>query len=56
MATASYRGENIRTMPSPVVRSVNKTRDIQIIIQNELQHKICVVFTTFIFQTLTLEK
>ena len=45
LAAVSHRGKN-RTVASPAVRSVNKSRDKQICFRNEPQYAICVVFTT----------
>ena len=45
LAAVSYRCKKVRTLASPVVRWVNKTRDAQNCIRNGPQYVICVVTT-----------
>ena len=49
LAAVSYRGKNVRTVASPSVRSLNKSRDTQNCGQNEPEYAICVILTTFIY-------
>ena len=44
LAAVSYRGKKVRTVASPAVRSVNKSRDTQNCVQNESECAICVLF------------
>ena len=44
LAAVSYRGKKVRTVASPVVRSVNKSRDTRNCVQNEPECAICVIF------------
>ena len=46
LAAVSYRGKKVRTVASPAVRSVNKSRDTRNCVQNEPEYAICVIFTT----------
>ena len=49
LAAVSYRGNKVRTVTSPVVRSVNKSRDRQISVRNEPEYAICVIFTIHLY-------
>ena len=49
LAAVSYRGKKFRTVASPVVRSVNKSRDTRNGVQNEPEHAICIIFTTLLY-------
>ena len=49
LAAASYRGKKVRTVASPVVRSVNKSRDRRNYFQNEPEYASCVIFTTRLY-------
>ena len=44
LAAVSYRGKKVRTMASPAVRSVNKSRDKRICAQDEPKYAICAIF------------
>ena len=44
LGTVSYRGKKVRTVDSPAVRSVNKSRDTRNCVQNEPKYAICVLF------------
>ena len=46
LGTVSYRGKKVRTVETPAVRSVNKSRDTQNCVQNEPKYAICVFFAT----------
>ena len=46
LAPVSHRGKKVRTVASPAVRSVNKSRDTRNCVQNEPEYAICVIFTT----------
>ena len=46
LAAVSYRGEKVRTVVSPAVRSVNKPGDTRNFVQNGPEYAICVIFTT----------
>ena len=46
LAAVSYRGMKVRTVASPVVRSVNKSRVTRTCVQNEPECAICVIFNT----------
>ena len=49
LAAVSYPGKNVRTVASPVVRSVNKSRDTRHCVQNEPEYSICVIFTILLY-------
>ena len=49
LAAVSYRGKKVRTMVSPVVRSVNKSLDTRNCVQNEPDYAICVIFVTRVY-------
>ena len=52
LAAVSYRGKNVRTVASPSVRSVNKSRDTQNCVQNEPEYAIyCYLHHYFILQS-----
>ena len=53
LATVSYRGENVRTVVSPAVRSVNRSGDTRNFVQNGPQYAICVIFTTRLYYKAT---
>ena len=46
LADVSFRGKKVRTVVSPAVRSVNKSRDAQNCVQNEPKYGTCVPFAT----------
>ena len=46
LGTVSYRGKKVRTVDSPAVRSVNKSRDTRNSAQNEPKYAICVFVAT----------
>ena len=46
LAAVSKRGEKVRTMAFPAVRSVNKSRDTRNCVQNKPGYAICVIFTS----------
>ena len=46
LAAVSNRGKKVRTVASPAVRSVYKSRDTWICVQNEPEYTICVIFIT----------
>ena len=48
-AAVSYNDKKVRTVASPAVRSVNKSRDTRNCVQNEPEYAICVIFTTLIY-------
>ena len=48
-AVVSYRGKKVRTVASPAVRAVNKSRDTWNYVQNEPEYAICVIFTTRLY-------
>ena len=49
LGTVSYRGKKVRTVDTPAVRSVNKSRDTQNWVQNEPKCAICVLFSTGLY-------
>ena len=49
LAAVSYRGKKVRTVASPVVRSVNTSRDTRNYVQNEPEYAICAIFTTCLY-------
>ena len=49
LAAVSYRGEKVRTVVCPAVRSVNTSRDTRNCIQNGAEYTICVLFTTRLY-------
>ena len=49
LAAVSYRGKKVRTVASPVVRSVHKSRDIRNCVQNEPEFSTCIRFTTHLY-------
>ena len=49
LAAVSYRGKKVRTVASPAVRSVNKSRDTRNCVQNEPEYAFCVIFTTCLY-------
>ena len=49
LATVSYRGKKVRTVDSPAVRSVNKSRDTRNCVQNEPKYAICVFVATRLY-------
>ena len=50
LGAVSYRGKKVRTVDSPAVRPVNKSRDIRNCVQNEPKFAICVL-VSFISQS-----
>ena len=46
LAAVSNRGKKVRTVASPPVRSVNKSRDTRNCVQNKPEYAIYVMFTT----------
>ena len=54
LAAVSYRGKKVRTVASPAVRSVNKSRDARSCVQNEPDYAIGVVFTTLLYYKATI--
>ena len=49
LGTVSYRGKEVRTVDSPAVRSVNKSRDTRNCAQNEPKYAICVLVATRLY-------
>ena len=49
LAAVSYRGKKARTVASPAVRSVNKSRDTRNCVQNEPECAICAIFITSLY-------
>ena len=49
LGTVSYRGKKVRTVDSPAVRSVNKSRDTRNCVQNEPKYAICVLVATRLY-------
>ena len=49
LGTLSYRGKEVRTVDSPAVRSVNKSRDTRNSVQNEPKYAICVLVATRLY-------
>ena len=49
LGTVSYRGKKVRTVDTPAVRSVNKSRDTRNCVQNEPNYVICVLFATRLY-------
>ena len=49
LAAVSYRGEKVRTVVCPAVRSVNKSSDTRNCVQNGAEYTICVLFTTRLY-------
>ena len=49
LAAVSYRGKKGRTVASPAVRSVNKSRVKRTCVQNEPEYEICVIFNTLLY-------
>ena len=49
LGTVSYRGKKVRTVDSPAVRSVNKSRDTRNYFQNEPKYAIRVLFATRLY-------
>ena len=49
LAVVSYRGEKVRTVVSPAVRSVNKPGDTRNFVQNGPEYAICVIFITRLY-------
>ena len=49
LATVSFRGKKVRTVDSPAVRSVNKSRDTRNCVQNEPKYAICVFVATRLY-------
>ena len=49
LAAVSYRGKKVRTVVSPVVRLVNKSRDTRNCVQNEPECAIGVLFATYLY-------
>ena len=49
LAAVSPRGKKVRTVASPAVRSVNKSRDARNCVLNEPEYAICVLFTTRLY-------
>ena len=49
LAAVSYRGKKVRTLASPVVRSINKSHGTRNCVQNEPDYAICVIFTTRLY-------
>ena len=45
-AAVSKRGNKVRTVAFPAVRSINKSRDTCNCVQNKPKYAICVIFTT----------
>ena len=45
LAAVSYRGEKVRTVVIPAVRSVNKSGDTRNYVQDGPEYAICVIFT-----------
>ena len=53
LGTVSYRGKKVRTVDSPAVRSVNKSRDTRNCVQNEPMYVICVLVATRLYYKAT---
>ena len=49
LAAVSYRGEKVRIVVCPGVRSVNKSTDTRNCVQNGAEYTICVLFTTRLY-------
>ena len=49
LAAVSYRGKKVRTVASPAVRSVHKSRDIRNCVQNEPEFATCIRLTTHLY-------
>ena len=49
LAAVSCRGKKVRTVASPAVRSVNKSRDTRNRVLNESEYAICVIVTTRLY-------
>ena len=49
LAAVRYRGKNVRTVASPAVRSVNKSRDTLNCVQNKPEYAISVICTTRLY-------
>ena len=49
LGTVSYRGKKVRTVVSPAVRSVIKSRDTRNCVQNEPKYAICVLVATRLY-------
>ena len=49
LGTVSYRGKKVRTVDSPAVRSVNKSRDTRNCVQNEPKYATCVLVATRLY-------
>ena len=49
LAAVSYRGEWVRTVVRPAVRSVNESRDTRNCVQNGAEYTNCVLFTTRLY-------
>ena len=49
LAAVSYRGRKVRTMASPAVRSVNKSRDTRNHVHNKPKYAICALVTTRLY-------
>ena len=49
LGIVSYRGKKVRTVDSPAVRSVNKSRDTRNCVQNEPKYAICVLVATRLY-------
>ena len=49
LGTVSNRGKKVRTVDTPAVRSVNKSRDTRNCVQNEPKYAICVLFATRLY-------
>ena len=49
LAYVSYRGKKVRTVVSPAVRSVNKSRATRNCVQNEPEYALCVFFATHLY-------
>ena len=49
LAAVIYRGKKVRTVASPALRSLNKSRDTRNCVQNELDYAICVFFATLLY-------
>ena len=49
LTAVSYRNKKVRTLASPVVRSVKKSCDTPNCVRNEPEYAICVLFTTRLY-------
>ena len=49
LAAVSHRHKTVRTVTSPAVRSVNKSRDTRNCVQNESEYAICVILTIILY-------